>query len=542
MKTFVLSGNTGKRKNTYQIAYKELLNDAQYDAVMHHFGYGLVIAGAGTGKTRTLVYRVARLVEDSVKPEHILLLTFTRRAAAEMLDRSAALLDERCKNVRGGTFHHYCNQLLHRFADVIGYPETFTLLDQQDSQDALQFLRSPFVKKNKLKRFPQKQTLQSIISTSVNRQITMYEALARDYPQFLDQHDHIHELALSYATFKEEQGVMDFDDLLLRTKELLQKEEVRRIIAKENHFVMVDEYQDTNALQAEIAFLASSYHKNLMAVGDDAQSIYAFRGADYRNIFQFPKKAEPCRVITLEKNYRSTMEILGLTNHLMKTAQEKYDKTLYSDKTQGDLPGLVKAPDERDQSRFVAQMILQLREQEIPLGEMAVLFRNGRDSYDLEWELNAMSIPFRKYGGLKFEESAHIKDLIAHLKVVINPEDQMAWSRILQLLDGLGPKTADELIFWLKSNKEKSLQEYITTSNTFKKGIKTLGELLSSIKEHYFNPKEAIRLLAEYYRPMCEKKFDDFPKRWKDLEAFILLCTSFSNLDEMVQQLILDPI
>ena len=544
MKKFILHNrNDEKRTAERTVAYRELLNDTQYEAVMFQNGPALVIAGAGTGKTRTLTYRVARLIEDDVPPESILLLTFTRRAAHEMLDRAASVLDGRCQRVQGGTFHHYCNHLLHRFAGKLGFPANFTLLDQADAMDTIQHMRSSFVRQTGLRRFPQKQTLLSLFSASVNRQIPLYDVLAKDQPAFLEHYEAIETLQKRYAAYKKDNALMDFDDLLLHTLHLLQNEDqVRTRVAAENRFVMVDEYQDTNRLQADLVKLFSSCHDNLMAVGDDAQSIYAFRGADSRNILQFPEEFPGCTLITLEENYRSVQPVLDLANKLLEQAHQKFEKKLFTRKKEGDLPGLVKASTERDQSRFVAQMILHLREQDIPLSDIAVLFRNGRDSYNIEWELNKSNIPFRKFGGQKFAEAAHIRDVMAHIRVIVNPDDQVAWNRLLLLLDGIGPKTAGELVSWLKRNRKSELGDTHLVSKKYKKQLDRLSMMLAELKTLRNNPHKAVEKAVLYYRPICESRFDDSPKRIRDLEAFVILAAAFNSLDKMLNEMTLDPI
>ena len=544
MKKFVLQRETSQRDtDSYQIAYRDLLNEAQLDAVLHDRGPALVVAGAGTGKTRTLVYRVARLIEDGTPPESLLLLTFTRRAAREMLERSATILDERCISVKGGTFHCYCNQILHRYAGRLGYPSNFTLMDQADATDTIHHLRSNFIKNAGMKRFPQKQALQAIFSTAVNKQSTLYDIISGDYPQFLEHHDAIQEISDRYTRYKQDNGVMDFDDLLTHTRRLLiQETDIRDKVAASNRYVMVDEYQDTNALQAELAELFSSVHHNLMVVGDDAQSIYSFRGAVHKNILSFPSRHEHCSIIKLEENYRSVKPVLDLANSLLDKAKEKYDKKLFTRRREGDLPGLVKAPNERDQSRFVTQLLLQLREQGIPLNDIAVLFRNGRDSYDLEWELNKKNIPFQKFGGQKFAEAAHVRDVLAHLRVVVNPDDQIAWNRVLLLLDGIGPKTAGELITWLRLNKNRELVDSDIVSQGYKKQLETLSAMLACIRSMHTEPGKAVEEVVSYYIPVCKKKFDDHPKRIKDLEAFIGLAGLFGSLDRILQELTLNPL
>jgi DNA helicase-2/ATP-dependent DNA helicase PcrA len=545
MKKFVLKQeSTGLNSADYTINYKSLLNDEQYQAVFHHTGPALVIAGAGTGKTRTLIHRVARLVESGIHPSEILLLTFTRRAANEMLNRASSVLDERCRKVKGGTFHFYCNQILHQYASEIGFPDNFTIIDTSDALEIIQYVRSQANIKQIGKRFPNKNTLYNIISMCINKHLDLRVILMEHFPQFLEYESIIEGVATDYESYKSKNHVMDFDDLLVKTRDLLnQNELIRTKIAAGNRYVLVDEYQDTNKLQAELTQLFSSVHNNIMAVGDDAQSIYSFRGADHQNIMEFPELFVGARVIKLEENYRSTPEILNAANNLLSQANFKFDKHLYSNIESGEQPALIKAPSEHDQSRFVAQAIIQLREQGIDLPDMAILFRNGRDSYDLEVELNRKNIPFVKYGGQKFTEAAHIKDVLSHVRVLVNPLDTIAWNRVLMLIDGIGPKTAQDLFEWIRLAKNPyQLDLADTVSKSYLKQIKELSSLLLKQKEEELSIPEIIESIVEYYKKFCEKRYDDYPKRIKDLEAFINISVNFSSLSKMLEELALDPI
>lgn len=545
MKKFTLrKEEPRKRPEDYSIDYAELLNKRQMEAVFHDRGPALVVAGAGTGKTRTLVHRVARLVESGVNPANILLLTFTRRAAKEMLNRASNILDERCKRVQGGTFHFYCSLLLHRHAEIIGYPSNFTIIDTADALEVIQFVRTELKLHKKNKRFPNKNTLLKIISTSVNKHLDVRMVLQDQYPQFLDQEEKIIEVAEAYADYKEKNFVMDFDDLLIKTRELLTKnDDIRKKVAAGNEHVMVDEFQDTNKLQAELTELFCSVHGNIMAVGDDAQSIYSFRGADHQNIMDFPNRFEGTKIIKLEENYRSTPQILEVANNLLKQANFKFDKALFSNNEEGELPALVQTPSEHDQSRFITQVVLQLREQGMDLNEMAVLFRNGRDSFDLEVELNRKNIPFVKYGGQKFTEAAHIKDVLAHIRVLVNPMDTIAWNRVLMLLDGIGPKTAQDLFEWIRLAKNPyRLDLSDTTSQSYIDQLKELSKLLVDIKEHEYDVPKVVELVVDYYRHFCKSRYDDYPKRLKDLEAFVNVSVGFTSLAKMLEELALDPI
>ncbi len=545
MKKFILKRDEPRlRPEDYSIPYRDLLNKNQLEAVFHTNGPALVIAGAGTGKTRTLVYRVARLVESGVDPSQILLLTFTRRAAREMLNRASSVLDDRCKKVKGGTFHFYCSQILHRYAEKLGYPGNFTIIDTADAFEIIQLVRTQLNMHKKKKRFPNKNTLYNIISTCKNKNLDIRVVISDSYPQFAEQEDKIEQVAKEYENYKARNFVMDFDDLLIKTKELIeQHEDIRINISGSNRFVMVDEYQDTNKLQADLTSLLSSVHNNVMAVGDDAQSIYSFRGADHQNIMQFPELFDGTKLIKLEENYRSSPQILNTANRLLEQASYKFEKHLFSNNPEGDIPALVKAPTEHDQSRFVSQAIMQLREQDIPLNEIAVLFRNGRDSFDLEVELNRKNIPFVKYGGQKFTEAAHIKDVLAHVRVLVNPMDTIAWNRVLMLIDGIGPKTAQDLFEWIRlSNNPYQLDMSDSVSKAYMKQMKSLSSLLIELKEEDHSVSETIDKIVQYYKVFCEKRYDDYPKRLKDLEAFVNIALGFTSLDKMLEELALDPI
>ena len=310
-------------KTKFSIDYRNLLNPAQYEAVTSVNGPHLIIAGAGTGKTRTITFRVAYLVELGVRPESILLLTFTRRAAQEMLRRASTLLDSRCEKVAGGTFHSFANTVLRQYAPLINFQSSFTILDQGDSEDVVNLLRTQMKLDTRERRFPRKQTLFDIFSKTINTVSSIKHILQEEYPHFEDYLDDITALHKAYETYKASHNLMDYDDLLLHLRRLLrQHENIRRIISDRYRYIMVDEYQDTNRIQADIVQLMADRHKNIMVVGDDSQAIYSFRGATVRNILDFPEGFPGCRIIKLEENYRSTQQILNLTNEILRRARD----------------------------------------------------------------------------------------------------------------------------------------------------------------------------------------------------------------------------
>ncbi|MEX2180877.1 MAG: ATP-dependent helicase [Gemmatimonadaceae bacterium] len=419
------------------------LNPAQLAAATHADGPLLIVAGAGTGKTRTLVYRVAHLIERGVRPDQILLLTFTRRSAQEMLARAERLVGNASRSVHGGTFHGTAHRLLRRFGPEAGLPGDFTILDQGDAEDLMSLSRTALGLADRTKRFPKKATLQRVYSRHVNTDIPVGAILREEYPRFVEFEDDFARVFADYTQRKQSRNLVDYDDLLLYWALLLESAPAlaERISGLYTH-LLVDEYQDTNVLQARILKAMCRAHRNITVVGDDAQGIYAFRGATIRNILDFPREFPGAAVATLEQNYRSTQPILDATNLLISRAEERYSKELFTRRTGGERPWLVTAQDEQQQTRFVVDRILELHEEGTPLREMAVLFRAGYMSADLEIELTARNIPFDKWGGLKFLEAAHVKDILAFLRVLENPRDEVSWYRLLLLMPGIGEVTA----------------------------------------------------------------------------------------------------
>lgn len=527
----------------YRLDYTKELNPAQLEAVRTLFGPLLVIAGAGSGKTRTLVYRVVRLVEEGVPPEKILLLTFTRKAAREMLRRAALLLDEQCERVSGGTFHSLAHLMLRQYAHLLGYSPQFTILDRGDAEDAINLLRTALGLAERKRRFPKKDTIASIFSKAINKRLSLEEVVAEEYPHFLNDLEDLARLFEHYVRYKQEHQLMDYDDLLVNWFRVLKAfPEVRRQMGRRFEFIMVDEYQDTNALQAEIVRFMAEEHGNVMVVGDDSQSIYAFRGANFKNILEFPKLFPGTKIIKLEENYRSRQPILDLANAVMEQAKEKYTKCLFTRREGGKRPAFYKARDEADQSRFVADRILELREEGVPLHEIAVLFRSAYHSFDLELELTKRNIPFVKHGGLKLIETAHIKDIVAHLRLLINPYDMLAWNRVLLLIEGIGPKTSKRIMEYLRSQPDPlvALSDF-PARPSYARGLAALSRLLAEIRRET-HPEAQLNLLYDYYEPIFTRiYYDDHPKRGKDLQQLLAIANKYSRLEDFLADLALEP-
>lgn len=530
-------------ESRFIINYKNELNESQFEAVTSIDGNYLVIAGAGTGKTRTLVYRVARLVEMGIDPKSILLLTFTRKAASEMMNRAAILLDNRCSKINGGTFHSFANITLRKYAKVIGLDSGFTILDQSDSEDIINLIRSQMNLTDIKKRFPKKQTIFSIISFSVNTGKPMQEILKEEYPHFFEFTDRILEIEKVYTSYKKKNNLLDYDDLLVCLNKFLNDQNTTsKSFLSTIKYVMIDEYQDTNKLQAEIVKGLSRYNNNVMVVGDDSQSIYSFRGANFKNIMDFPNQFSGTTILKLEENYRSTQEILNFTNNVIENALEKYPKFLFTRKGSGELPAIISASTENMQSKFIVDRILELREEGIPLQDIAVLFRSSFSSFDLEIELNKANIPFQKFGGMKFIETAHVKDVLAFLRIAANPKDVVSWFRILLLHEGIGPKKAQRIIDEISTSRLsiKVNPEAIAPDKYDDKIVK-LFMLLNSIHTKQDLPSIKAEQVMEYYEPLFKAKYDDFNKRRKDLEIFLNITENYKNLDILLADMALDP-
>ncbi|HXG52038.1 MAG TPA: ATP-dependent helicase [candidate division Zixibacteria bacterium] len=542
-KTYVLKSTNHSARRPSGVDYRKELNDAQYQAATLVEGPLLIVAGAGTGKTRTLVYRVAHLVDVGVDPRSILLLTFTRRAAEEMLRRASLLVDKRCSEVAGGTFHSFANVVLRQLGRHVQLPPSFTIMDRSDTEDALQLLRTEMGLHQKERRFPRKQTVAEIFSTAVNKQTSVPDLVERDYPHLLESLDDLVRLQERYRAYKEAKALVDYDDLLIKLRDLLrQREDICCRLSERYRFLMVDEYQDTNPLQAEIIRLLAATHDNVAVVGDDAQSIYSFRGADFRNIMDFPKAFPGTRIIKLEENYRSTQPILDLTNEIIRRARERYEKRLYTRKRHGAVPLLVQAESEQMQSRFVCQKILELREEGVPLWDIAVLFRSSFHSFDLELELARHNIPFIKRGGFQFMETTHIKDLLAHLRVLANPRDSISWNRVLLLLEGVGPQMSQKIGERLIEEPQpfEALRSF-PAKDRVAHGLKTLAQVLQAAASAE-RPAEQTQYLMQYYAPLLKRTHpDDYPKRLRDLEHFQGITERYRSLERLLSDMALEP-
>ena len=535
--------STPSNSGQFRIPYETRLNASQYEAITATEGPLLVIAGAGSGKTRTLTYRVARLVEAGVSPSGILLLTFTRKAAQQMLERATELLDSRCGKVAGGTFHSFGNSILRKYAPHMGLAPGFAIMDRADAEAAISILRKEIHAGPKHRSFPRKHTLANIFSRAVNKMTTIEDVVYDDYAHLSSDMEAIALIFQAYQNHKREHQLLDFDDLLVYLQQLLKGHpDIRERIASSYRYIMVDEYQDTNKIQAEILYLLTGVHQNIMVVGDDSQSIYAFRGANFRNIMEFPKMFPGTRIITLEENYRSVQPILNLTNVIIDQAMEKYSKTLFTRREGGSTPVLISARDENSQSLFVVHKIQELIDQGVALNQIAVLFRAGFHSFDLEIELNREQMPFIKVGGFRFVESAHIKDVLAHLRVIANPHDRISWYRILLLINKIGPTTAQK-VFEAIRNEGSGYTGLLTVNSTggALKGLKRLKELYAQIDSFPMSVVKMGEAVVKHYLPILKERHDDHPKREKDLEQLLAIMERYDNLGNFLTDMALEP-
>jgi len=490
-----------------------------------------------------LIYRVARLVETGVPPEAILLLTFTRKSAQEMLNRASELSDKRCRFVSGGTFHALAFKVLRNHADTLGYHKSFTILDRSDMEEVLRTLLPDLKITEKPTRFPKRGTLANIISKASNLEQPVQELMLNEYGQFMEVAPHIQELATLYADYKKSHHLMDYDDLIIRFRQLLMEDgAVRKKLGERYAYVMVDEYQDTNRIQADIVKWLAHDHQNVMVVGDDSQSIYSFRGANFRNMLDFPKIFPSTKVIKLEENYRSTQPILALTNALMARAEEKYTKCLYTKREGGDIPKVIDTHTEQEQATYISRYIRSAVREGASLLDFAVLFRAAYHSFELEAELTRQGIPYVKYGGFKFLESAHIKDFLAHMRVVVNPDETVSWLRILRLVKNIGQGKSRKIIKWMKDNR-MAPYDLCKWPKLGKKdnGLKPLGDLLEGLSPQYLTPAEAVTRVMAYYVPLLKERYDDYPRREKELAQLTPMAERYGKLRAFLDDLVLDP-
>ncbi len=509
--------------------------------VLNGDGPCLVLAGAGSGKTRTITYRVAYLIENGVAPENILLVTFTNKAAREMLNRVESLLGPRTSGLWGGTFHSIANRILRQYAPAVGYTSNFNILDEEDAKDLIKMCVKECGVDAKERRFPSPANLKSVISYARNASRPIEDVVERKHPNFIELIPSIQRIADLYASRKRAADVMDFDDLLLLLRDLVAtRPDIRDRLATQFRYILVDEYQDTNVIQAEIVHALASVHNNLLVVGDDAQSIYSFRAAEIRNILNFPDAHQSAKVFRLTTNYRSTPQILGLANAVIRQNKSQFQKELRAVRENLEKPNLVPAANAQQEAQYIAEQMLELREEGVPLRDMAVLFRAAFLSQALEFELMRRDIPYEYRGGMKFFERAHIKDVVAHLRLIANVKDEMAWIRVLSLQPGIGLATAGKVIDQVKAFEtlEALFDGEMTLTGRANEGWKGCAKTLVSMNESATEPSEMIRaVVATGYRDYLEAEYPDFMDRLEDLEQFALFAESAKDLKSFLDEI-----
>jgi DNA helicase-2/ATP-dependent DNA helicase PcrA len=549
---YTLQRAPASRDGGIHIDYAAELNEQQLAAVTASPGPLLVIAGAGSGKTRTLTYRVAYLLENGIDPRNILLLTFTNKAAREMLGRVANLLPVDASGLWGGTFHSVGNRILRRHGTALGYSSGFTIMDREDQKDLIDAVVTSAGIDPKEIRFPKGDVLAEIFSFVVNTEKPMEELLAEKFPYFLPLLDKIQNVRERYEQKKKATNSMDFDDLLQKTLLMFQQHErIAEIYRRQFQFILVDEYQDTNKIQADLVDLLARDHHNVMVVGDDAQSIYSWRGANFQNILEFPKRYPDAHVFKIEMNYRSVPEILEVANAAIAANVQQFRKHLSATRESKALkPALVALNDSAEQAQFVAQRILELRDENVDLNDIAVLYRAHYHAIELQLELSRRGIPYQITSGIRFFEQAHIKDVTAFVRIVANPRDEVAFKRMVKLLPGIGNRTAENLWrSWETSLTERgeicSWSERLLSMPVPAKSKRAWEQLAHTLDE--IAPAGQTKMPSEMITSVVEAIYDDYAKanftnyelRREDLNQLAIFARQFKDVHEFLSQLAL---
>ena len=545
MKKFTI---TNRPTGGFHIDYERELNPEQYAAVSGADGPSLVLAGAGTGKTRTVTYRVAWLVESGLSPGAMLLVTFTNKAAREMLQRVESVLRTSLHGLWGGTFHHIGNLILRRHAESIGFKSNYSILDREDSKDLIDSCVGDLGIDRKKWNFPKADVVQTIVSLASNTGRPLESVVIDGFPHFAGLTGELSRVAERYRTKKQELNLMDFDDLLTHWVRLFEEhDEIRARYAGRFEQVLVDEYQDTNHVQARIVDLTASEHGNVFVVGDDAQSIYSFRGADFENILSFPERYPEARLFRLTTNYRSTPQVLGLANASIRHNRRQFPKDLHAVRPDGEPPMLVPLRDVSQQARFVVQRIKEMAMEGRSLREIAVLYRSHYHSMEIQMELTRHGVPFEIRSGLRFFEQAHIKDVTSYLRIVANPNDELAWSRALRLLPGVGKVTtrkvlsvllaaADPLAALLDGAADRLIKK------SARPHFDRFLEMMVRLRDPSFmdRPSEMIReVMRSGYEEVLYAAYPNAASRAEDVEQLAQYATGFENVDALLSELAL---
>ena len=533
---------------TSSIDYRAELNEQQYAAVTSAPGPALVLAGAGSGKTRTLTYRVAWLLDNGVEPQNILLLTFTNKASREMLARVQALLPMETRTIWGGTFHSIGNRLLRRHPQEVGFRSGFTIMDREDQEDLLGAVIASAGIDTKQIRIPTAEVMGDMFSFALNTEKPLHAVIAERYKRFAPLSSQIEMVQRRYEERKRAANAMDFDDLLVKTVQLLRNNPgVAEFYQRNFQYVLVDEYQDTNKLQADFIDVLVQHHQSIMVVGDDAQSIYSWRGANYQNILDFPKRYPNASIYKIETNYRSVPEVLSVANAAISANTKQFSKTLHANRPESAIkPALVPLLDNNQQAYFVAQRVLELRDEGIELNEMAVLYRAHYQSLELQLAFTRSGIPFFITSGLRFFEQAHIKDVAAFMKFVTNPADEVAFKRMVRLLPGVAAKTAEKLWHQVSGAPEAdrhSFGAWLRHGSVAEKSRRAWQQLIHTLEEiaperNPIAPAPMLRSILEAsYDDYLQSKYANYEQRRDDLTTLETFARSFGDPVEFLSQL-----
>jgi DNA helicase-2/ATP-dependent DNA helicase PcrA len=535
-----------------KIDFESNLNDEQLEVVNNIHGPMLIIAGAGSGKTRTIVYAVAKLLSSGVYPSQIMLVTFTNKAASEMIKRVESLLGKRPKGIWAGTFHSIANRFLRIYCKTLNMKPNYTIMDEGDAKALMKLAISDTDVSELEQRFPTSAQAKDILSFSINCNKTIEEVVLWKYPHYNDEAiiAKMKQVFKIYAKKKEADSLLDFDDLLVFWNRLLEERDVARMIAKRIQYVLVDEYQDTNYIQDDIIhkIVKNNPEQNVIAVGDDAQSIYAFRGANFQNILRFEKRYKNCKRHTITYNYRSRPQILELANDSIKHNKKQFKKKMKPTRPEGLIPYQVNVGSEDDQARFITNQVLKLRDDGFALNEMAVLYRAASHSIRIEVELQAKNIPYEVRAGVSFFERAHIKDLLAHLKVIENPYDEVSWSRILGIVGGIGQTSNSKIRKALLSTdapmKKLLDKRFYTTklSGIPKIGVKNLVKHVTTVADitPQDDPATMINRITQSLEDYIKTKYNTPDQRLEDLNQLAIYSQKFGTIQRFLENLSLN--
>ncbi|MCC7056815.1 MAG: ATP-dependent helicase [Chitinophagales bacterium] len=528
---------------TFKLNYTGHLNPSQLAAVTNIKGPMLVIAGAGSGKTHTVTYRVAYMLENDISAENMLLLTFTRRAAQQIIHRTNRLLQNtQAEQIMRGTYHAFANYSLRRYANLINLPSNFTIVDVQDSEDIIDLIRNEFkFDATTKKAFPKKGRLQEIISKARNCDIPIAQVIDREYTGLYEYIEPIDKISKIYAQYKKANRIFDYDDLMDELRNALRDHKTfRRKMGQQYQYIMVDEFQDTNTVQKDIIDLIAADHQNVMIVGDDAQSIYGFRGANFENILLFPETYPNCRIVKLEQNYRSTQPILDFSNIIANNARMGYQKHLFSVHKSPNKPTITRLADQEDEATYIVDKIMALHQQNIPFSQMAVLYRSSYHGNYIQAELLRRNIPYIVVGGVKFIERRHVKDIMSLLRLVLNPYDPVAWNRSLNLLPGVGKVTASKILANIRSNQGQ-LNPHDFEKTRYASYLEDLKQALSAAANPRSSVSSKIARLRQYYQPLLLQLEDDAETRIADLDVLEQMALKYESLEKFLSEFALDP-